>query len=79
MNRTAEGLEKVLKEKLQSFKLENKLMAQTYNGVAVMSGAEFGGPDQVCNVLLQVSRENGGSGRSVRQKDSCTGTNKVEF
>ena len=31
-----------MKEKLQPFKLENKLIAQIYDGAAVMSGAASG-------------------------------------
>lgn len=42
VDRTAEGLEKVLKDKLQPFHLESKLIAQTYDGAAVMSGAAAG-------------------------------------
>ncbi|KAK7889374.1 hypothetical protein WMY93_024934 [Mugilogobius chulae] len=41
-DRTAEGLEKLLKDKLEPYKLENKLIAQTYDGAAVMSGASSG-------------------------------------
>ena len=41
-DRTAAGLEALLKEKLQPYKLENKLIAQTYDGAAVMSGALTG-------------------------------------
>ena len=42
VDRTAAGLEKLLKEKLEPHKLENKLIAQTYDGAAVMSGASAG-------------------------------------
>ncbi|KAK7878088.1 hypothetical protein WMY93_031235 [Mugilogobius chulae] len=42
IDRTAEGLEKLLKDKLEPYKLENKLIAQTYDGAAVMSGASSG-------------------------------------
>lgn len=40
VDRTAVGLEKLLREK--PYKLENKLIAQTYNGAAVMSGPSSG-------------------------------------
>ena len=36
LDRTAAGLEKLLKEKLEPHKLENKLIAQMYDGAAVM-------------------------------------------
>ncbi|XP_041842116.1 zinc finger MYM-type protein 1-like isoform X2 [Melanotaenia boesemani] len=42
VDRTAEGFEKLLREKLQPYKLESKLIAQTYDGAAVMSGAASG-------------------------------------
>ena len=42
LDRTAAGRETLLLEKLQPFKLENKLIAQTYDGAAVMSGASSG-------------------------------------
>lgn len=42
VDRTAAGLETLLLEKLQPYKLENKLIAQTYDGAAVMSGASSG-------------------------------------
>ena len=42
LDRTAAGRETLLLEKLQPFKLENKLIAQPYDGAAVMSGAPSG-------------------------------------
>src|SRR5678815_1089886 len=41
-NRTATGLTSVLKEELKSFNLTNKLIAQAYDGAAVMSGSHNG-------------------------------------
>lgn len=41
-NRTADGLASVLKDELEMFGLQKKLVAQTYDGAAVMSGSRGG-------------------------------------
>lgn len=41
-NRMAKGLSEVLKQSLQPSNLENKLMAQAYDGAAIMSGNQSG-------------------------------------
>ena len=42
VDRTAAGLEELITETLQPYQLENKMIAQTYDGAAVMSGATGG-------------------------------------